>query len=198
MATYAPLVNNISNNLDISEDGWLNIARRCPSPNFNQRPNTPISLVVVHNISLPPYQFGGAYIEQLFSNCLNPTQHPYFEQISHLKVSAHLLIRRDGEVLQFVPFTARAWHAGQSSYQGRENCNDFSIGIELEGADDIPYEPQQYHQLATIIACLKCHYPAIADHIAGHSDIAPARKTDPGPAFKWSVLRHLLAKEKPL
>lgn len=189
--------NNNPNGL-ISEDGWLNNARRCPSPNFNQRPDTPISLVVVHNISLPPCQFGGAYIEQLFTNCLNPNEHPYFAEIAHLQVSAHLLIRRDGEVVQFVPFTARAWHAGQSNYQGRTNCNDFSIGIELEGADNIAYEQVQYQQLAKIIRCLKEHYPAIADHITGHSDIAPERKTDPGPAFEWSVLSQLFGEESQL
>lgn len=174
------------------------MARRCPSPNFNQRPDTPISLVVVHNISLPPRQFGGAYIEQLFTNCLNPHEHAYFAQIAHLQVSAHLLIRRTGELVQFVPFTARAWHAGQSSYQGRANCNDFSIGIELEGADDIPYEQVQYQQLARVIACLKQHYPAIAEHITGHSDIAPERKTDPGSAFDWSMLSRLLDQERRL
>lgn len=198
MVIYAPLANNTNSNLEISDDGWLNIARRCPSPNFNQRPDTPISLVVVHNISLPPRQFGGAYIEQLFTNCLNPHEHAYFAQIAHLQVSAHLLIRRTGELVQFVPFTARAWHAGQSSYQGRANCNDFSIGIELEGADDIPYEQVQYQQLAMVVACLKQYYPAIAEHITGHSDIAPERKTDPGSAFDWSMLSRFLDQERRL
>jgi len=182
--------------LAISDDGWLNIARRCPSPNFNQRPpDTVISLVVVHNISLPPKQFGVAYIEQLFTNCLNPQQHPYFAQIAHLQVSAHLLIRRDGEVLQFVPFGARAWHAGTSNYLGRDNCNDFSIGIELEGADDIAYEGVQYQQLAAIVQTLQQHYPHIAQQVTGHSDIAPQRKTDPGQAFDWPKLWSLLKQE---
>ncbi len=198
MVTYVPLANNINSNLEISDDGWLSLACRCPSPNFNQRPDTPISLVVVHNISLPPCQFGGSYIEQLFTNCLNPNEHPYFAQIAHLQVSAHLLIRRTGEVVQFVSFTARAWHAGQSLYQGRANCNDFSIGIELEGADEIPYEQVQYQQLAKIICGLKKSYPAIAEHITGHSNIAPERKTDPGPAFDWSMLSRLLDQESQL
>ena len=175
--------------LSIAEDGWLNLARRCPSPNYNQRPeDMPISLIVVHNISLPPKQFGGAYIEQLFSNGLNPAEHPYFAEIAHLEVSAHILIRRDGEVVQFVPFGLRAWHAGKSNYQGRDNCNDFSIGIELEGADDIAYEESQYQQLARVIRTLQQYYPAIGQHITGHSDIAPGRKTDPGIAFDWHKL----------
>nr|WP_239986951.1 1,6-anhydro-N-acetylmuramyl-L-alanine amidase AmpD [Agitococcus lubricus] len=176
----------------VDDEGWLWPARHCPSPNFNQRPSTPISLVVVHNISLPPKQFGGAYIEQLFTNCLDPQAHPYFAEIAHLRVSAHLLIRRQGEVIQFVPFSARAWHAGQSRYQTRDNCNDFSIGIELEGADDIAYEAIQYRQLADIICVLKHTYPAIEDHITGHSDIAPERKTDPGSAFDWALLHDYL------
>ncbi len=180
--------------LTISDDGWLNSARRCPSPNFNARPQVPISLIVVHNISLPPKQFGGAYIEQLFCNQLNPNEHPYFAEIAHLQVSAHLLIRRTGEVIQFVSFLERAWHAGVSNYQGRENCNDFSIGIELEGADDIAFEMIQYQHLADIVTCLQQHYIHIQQHITGHSDIAPQRKTDPGPAFDWLILWQLLGK----
>ena len=176
--------------MSISADGWLEQARRCPSPNCNQRPDTPVSLIVIHNISLPPRQFGGPYIEQLFTNSLNPADHPYFVGIADLQVSAHLLIRRDGEVIQFVPFGLRAWHAGKSSYQGRDNCNDFSIGIELEGADDIPYEEVQYRQLACIVEILQQSYPAIEQHITGHADIAPGRKTDPGQAFDWSKLRY--------
>ncbi len=179
--------------MKVSDDGWLDLARRCPSPNFNQRPNIPISLVVVHNISLPPKQFGGAYIEQLFTNCLNPLEHPYFAEIAHLQVSAHLLIRRDGEVVQFVSFLARAWHAGQSTYEGKVNCNDFSIGIELEGSDDIAYEDIQYQQLSQIVSLLQQMYPAIQTHITGHSDIAPLRKTDPGDAFDWQKFRYHLA-----
>lgn len=177
----------------VNDDGWLDMARRCPSPNFNKRPEVPISLVVVHNISLPPQQFGGDYIEQLFSNRLNPLEHPYFAEIAHLKVSAHLLIRRDGEIVQFVSFLARAWHAGQSSYQGQVNCNDFSIGIELEGSDDIPYQEVQYQQLGRIVDALQQTYPAIKNHITGHSDIAPKRKTDPGDAFNWQKFRYHLS-----
>jgi len=179
----------------ISDDGWLNVARRCPSPNCNLRPQIPISLVVVHNISLPPKQFGGAYIEQLFTNTLNPDEHPYFAQIAHLQVSAHLLIRRSGEVVQFVSFLQRAWHAGASNYLGRENCNDFSVGIELEGADDIAYEDVQYQHLAMIVQTLQQYYPHIAQHITGHSDIAPQRKTDPGDAFDWSKFWRLIGQE---
>ena len=179
----------------ISDDGWLNVARRCPSPNCNLRPQIPISLVVVHNISLPPKQFGGAYIEQLFTNTLNPDEHPYFAQIAHLQVSAHLLIRRSGEVVQFVSFLQRAWHAGASNYLGRENCNDFSVGIELEGADDIAYEDVQYQHLAMIVQTLQQYYPHIAQHITGHSDIAPQRKTDPGDAFGWSKFCRLIGQE---
>jgi len=181
----------------IDQEGWLLGVRHCPSPNFNQRPQADeMSLLVIHNISLPPKEFGGPFIEQLFTNQLDPTAHPYFATIAHLQVSAHVLIRRDGEVVQFVPFRQRAWHAGQSNYQGRSNCNDFSIGIELEGADEIPYEQVQYQQLAMIIRCLKRHYPAIGEHITGHSDIAPERKTDPGASFDWSVLSQLLNEER--
>lgn len=175
-------------------DGWLEQARRCPSPNFNSRPaGEAVSLIVIHNISLPPGEFGGPYIEQLFTNQLDPAAHPYFAAIAGLEVSAHLLIRRDGEVVQFVPFEARAWHAGKSVYDGRENCNDYAIGIELEGTDQLAYEPVQYHRLAEIVAVLKRGYPAVGDRITGHSDVAPGRKTDPGPAFDWSELSRCLA-----
>lgn len=180
----------------VNNDGWLDSARYCPSPNYNQRPATAISLVVVHNISLPPRQFGGDYIEQLFTNTLNPKEHPYFADIAHLQVSAHLLIRRQGELVQFVSFLQRAWHAGQSTYLGRENCNDFSIGIELEGADDIAYEEAQYHQLSAVVACLQRAYPTIENHITGHEDIAPVRKTDPGAAFDWQKFRYHLTMAK--
>jgi AmpD protein len=178
----------------INEAGWLSSASRCPSPNFNERPDGgDIRLIVVHGISLPPGQFGGTYIEQFFTNTLDPLQHPYFETIAHLQVSAHLLIRRDGQVVQFVPFISRAWHAGKSSYLGRENCNDFSIGIELEGTDDEPYEEVQYQILADVIRVLQQYYPDTREHVVGHSDIAPGRKTDPGRAFSWSRLESLLA-----
>ncbi|MBI3187254.1 MAG: 1,6-anhydro-N-acetylmuramyl-L-alanine amidase AmpD [Gammaproteobacteria bacterium] len=177
------------------ETGLLDQARFIASPNFDERPGTGVpELIVVHNISLPPNQFGGPYIEQLFTNSLNPDEHAYFAEISHLHVSAHLLVRRDGSVIQFVPFHQRAWHAGQSNWCGRERCNDFSIGIELEGSDDVPYESVQYEQLAYIIKALRICYPSIDAHaITGHSDIAPGRKTDPGPSFSWERLKQLLA-----
>ena len=169
--------------------------RYVPSPNFDERPEgTPLSLVVVHNISLPPNEFGGPYIEQLFTNRLDPNAHPYFAEIKDHKVSAHILIRRDGEVVQFVPFNKRAWHAGQSEYKDCENCNDFAIGIELEGADETPYEEAQYLVLATLVDSLRVVYPSLSkENIVGHSDIAPGRKTDPGLAFKWKQLHDHLA-----
>ncbi len=176
--------------------GLLDEATQIPSDNCDVRPEAEaISLVVVHNISLPPGEFGGPYIDQLFTNQLNPDEHPYFRDIHQLRVSSHILIRRDGEIIQYVPFHIRAWHAGASSYCGRERCNDFSIGIELEGTDDQPYEPVQYHRLAELIIELRRCYPDIAkDAITGHSDIAPGRKTDPGPAFDWAYLKKLLNK----
>ena len=175
--------------------GWLAGARRVPSPNCNERPaGMAPELIVIHNISLPPGEFGGPWIDALFTNTLDPQAHPYFREIAGLEVSAHLLIRRDGECVQYVPFDARAWHAGRSSYCGRENCNDFAIGIELEGADDIPYEDQQYQRLAGVIAALLTAYPGLSpERIAGHSEIAPGRKTDPGPAFDWARLHNALA-----
>ncbi len=169
--------------------------RYASSPNCDERPEgVPLSLVVVHNISLPPNEFGGPYIEHLFTNQLDPKAHPYFEEIKDHKVSAHILIRRDGEIVQFVPFNKRAWHAGQSCYKSRENCNDFSIGIELEGADETSYEDVQYSVLATLIDSLRMVYPSLSKNdIVGHSDIAPGRKTDPGLAFKWKKLQDQLA-----
>lgn len=141
---------------------------------------------MVHSISLPPGQFGGHYIEQFFTNSLNPSEHPYFSTIADMRVSAHALIRRDGTLVQFVSLLERAWHAGRSCFQGVDECNDFSIGIELEGADDIPYTPEQYRSLAAVAAVIRLAWPAVtSDRIAGHSDIAPGRKTDPGPAFDW-------------
>ena len=154
---------------------------------------------MIHNISLPPEQFGGDYIQALFQNCLNPDDHPYFREIHQLTVSSHFLIRRDGSLLQFVPCDRRAWHAGVSCFAGRENCNDFSIGIELEGADTVPYEDVQYATLTELTALLQCHYPAIDDtRITGHEHIAPGRKTDPGPAFDWTTYRARLAGFKSL
>jgi N-acetyl-anhydromuramoyl-L-alanine amidase len=174
--------------------GLLRGARQLPSPNFDARPDGILpELIVVHGISLPPGQFGGPWIDRLFTNALPPDEHPYFATVSQLKVSSHALIRRDGEVVQYVPFHRRAWHAGASSYQGRERCNDFSIGIELEGADETPYEPAQYRVLSALIRELCRAYSSLSlTRIAGHSDIAPERKTDPGPAFDWQRLYALL------
>lgn len=165
-----------------------------PSPNADERPTTnDPELIVVHNISLPPGKFGGDYISQLFTNRLNPDEHPYFQEIQSLKVSAHVLIHRDGQITQFVPFNKRAWHAGVSCYKDKQQCNDFSIGIELEGTDDVPYEAVQYQQLADMIKALrKCYTCINGDAITGHSDIAPERKTDPGPAFDWARLKQLI------
>lgn len=178
-------------------DGQLIGARQVPSPNYNQRPeHTEIQLVVVHNISLPPSQFGGGYIEQFFQNQLDWSQHPYFQSIEGMQVSTHLLILRSGEVLQFVNFNDRAWHAGRSSYLAKKECNDYSIGIELEGSDDQPFEEVQYSILAQVIATLQATYPKILQHLAGHSDIAPGRKTDPGPFFDWPKTRALIQQYK--
>lgn len=165
------------------------------SPNCDCRPDeADISLLVIHCISLPPGQFTGDCIDALFTNQLDPAHHPYFESIHTLRVSAHLLIRRDGSLRQYVPFNLRAWHAGVSQYAGRERCNDFSIGIELEGADNLAYTDSQYQQLASVIQQLLAHYPGLStQRITGHSDIAPGRKTDPGPAFDWRRLRALIA-----
>ncbi len=166
-----------------------------PSPHCDQRPvGSEINLVVVHGISLPPGQFGTDAVEVFFSGQLDKTVHPYFEQIAHLKVSSHLFIKRTGEIVQFVPFTERAWHAGESSFQGKTRCNDFSIGIELEGTDEIPYDQRQYDQLAHVIRLLMQAYPAISlDRVVGHEEIAPGRKTDPGPVFDWTYLKGKLA-----
>jgi len=174
-------------------EGQLLGARQVPSPNYNQRPEqTEIQLLVVHNISLPPSQFGGGYIEQFFQNQLDWSLHPYFQTIQGMQVSAHLLILRSGEVLQFVNFNDRAWHAGRSSYLGKKECNDYSIGIELEGSDDLPFTQAQYDVLTEVTACLQVAYPQLQQHLAGHSDIAPGRKTDPGPFFDWALFRKQL------
>lgn len=175
--------------------GRVRDARWCPSPNFGPRPaDANVSLLVVHNISLPPGRFGGDAIERFFCNQLDSSEHPYFQAIATMKVSSHLLIRRDGAVIQFVSLLDRAWHAGRSCFQGEEECNDFSIGIELEGADDIPYTEAQYQTLADLSRLIMRSWPAITpDRITGHSDIAPGRKTDPGPAFDWVRYRQLLA-----
>lgn len=175
--------------------GRLPQARWCPSPNFGPRPaGADISLVLVHNISLPPGQFGGPAIEQFFCNRLDANEHPYFQTIAGMQVSAHLLIRRNGEMVQFVSLLDRAWHAGRSCFQGQEECNDFSIGIELEGTDEIPFTDVQYQVLADTTNILMAAWPSITgDRVAGHSDVAPGRKTDPGPAFDWTRFHGLLA-----
>jgi AmpD protein len=163
-------------------------ARVRPSPHFDERPEGEgISLIVIHNISLPPGEFGGPWIDDLFMGRLDPGAHPYFREIAGLRVSAHFLIRRDGGLVQYVPPGKRAWHAGASSWNGRERCNDFSIGIELEGADDVPFAEPQYEALRELIGRLEAQYGKL--DLAGHSDVAPGRKTDPGPWFEWERLK---------
>ena len=175
--------------------GLLIGVRQVLSPHWDERPAGVVpGLIVVHGISLPPGEYGGPWIERLFCANLPALAHPYFAEVAALRVSSHLLVRRDGQVLQFVPFTQRAWHAGASSWQERSNCNDFSIGIELEGTDDTPYEPAQYQALASLISALCAAYPELTgERVVGHSDIAPGRKSDPGAAFDWGRLRGLLA-----
>jgi len=174
----------------VQEQGWLPDAQRCPSPNYDSRPEqVEIDLLVIHNISLPPGQYGGQCIRDFFCNQLDCDAHPYFEQLREMHVSSHLLIERDGTLLQFVSFDERAWHAGQSSFDGVADCNNYSIGIELEGTDQAAYTDAQYTSLARVSAQLMQVYPAItANRITGHCDIAPGRKTDPGEAFDWSLL----------
>lgn len=169
------------------DNHWLNQAIKIPSSNFDERPcEEDVSLIVVHCISLPPGKFGGSYISQFFCNKLNPEEHCYFNEIQHLKVSAHLLIRRCGEIIQYVPFNKRAWHAGESKFRGREKCNDYSIGIELEGTENNEYSDQQYKQLNSVIEILLANYSNLSvQKIVGHSDISPGRKADPGESFEW-------------
>jgi AmpD protein len=171
--------------------GWLQGARRCVSPHCDDRPaGVTVELVVIHGLSLPAGEFGGPWIEHLFRGDMPRGVYPGLDEVAELRVSAHLLVRRDGSVTQFVPFERRAWHAGQSSWQSRADCNDFSIGIELEGRDDTPYADSQYIALAQLVPALRRGYPGIsADAIVGHEHIAPGRKTDPGPAFDWARLR---------
>lgn len=181
----------------LTAQAWLlgKQVRHHPSSHYDARPEgMAIDVLVVHGISLPPNQFGGNYIDALFSGTLEPNIHPYFADIVNSRVSAHALIRRTGEIVQYVSFLDRAWHAGVSQFQGRERCNDFSIGIELEGCESIPYEPIQYLRLAALIRVVQARWPAItADHIVGHCDIAPTRKTDPWASFDWGYLRQLLS-----
>ena len=165
--------------------GWLSGMRRVASPHCDARPSgTRINLLVIHNISLPPGEFGGEAIVRLFTNTLDTDAHPYYAQLKGVKVSAHFLIRRDGEIIQFVPCGKRAWHAGASAWQGRVACNDFSVGIEMEGSDSAPFSDQQYTALRRLTRRLRRAYPIRG--VTGHSDIAPGRKTDPGPCFDWS------------
>jgi N-acetyl-anhydromuramoyl-L-alanine amidase len=167
-----------------TDEGLYREANQLASPNFNHRPpNTNISLVVIHNISLPPNQFGGTGVEALFTNKLNPDEHPYYRDIAHIEVSAHFYIRRSGELIQFVHTDNRAWHAGKSEWEGISGCNDYSIGIELEGSDSQPFTEAQYQTLLHLLNDLKTRYPIRS--IVGHEHVAPQRKTDPGPFFEW-------------
>ncbi|HEU4619109.1 MAG TPA: 1,6-anhydro-N-acetylmuramyl-L-alanine amidase AmpD [Gammaproteobacteria bacterium] len=178
------------------DSGWLRGVRKVPSPNCDRRPaGAAPELIVVHGISLPPGEFDGRFIDELFINNLDPAAHPYFEKIASSRVSAHVLISRTGGLTQYVSFAERAWHAGESSYCGRRACNDYSVGIELEGTDDSPYERVQYERLAALVRELRRAYPTLEDaEIVGHSDIAPGRKTDPGAHFDWALLRQLASR----
>ena len=176
------------------ENGILNGARQCVSPNFNERPvETEISLLVIHSISLPPGEYGHSFVDDFFCNCLDRNSHPYFEKIAEMKVSAHLFINRSGEITQYVNFSDRAWHAGESNFQDVDNCNDYSIGIELEGLEGETFERQQYISLAQLCKLLQKKYPNILpSRICGHSGIAPGRKQDPGEGFDWAYFFSLL------
>ncbi|MCG8670027.1 MAG: 1,6-anhydro-N-acetylmuramyl-L-alanine amidase AmpD [Pseudomonadales bacterium] len=178
-----------------ADTGLLQDASQVPSPNCDDRPpDCEPDLIIVHCISLPPGEFGGRGIEQLFTNSLNPDEHPYFREIAELRVSSHLLIRRNGEIVQFVPLNRRAWHAGESCFDGRDRCNDFSVGIELEGADDRPFTARQYRRLSEAVAAMRATIPSLAGApVVGHSDVSPGRKTDPGPHFDWHLFKRLLA-----
>jgi AmpD protein len=178
-----------------SATGLLTGVRQVLSPHCDARPaGTVAELLVVHGISLPPGEFGGPWIDRLFTGTLPPEAHPFFRELAAARLSAHALVRRDGAIVQYVPFGERAWHAGASQYRGRSTCNDFSVGVELEGTDDTPYTEAQYQQLAALAAALLAAYASLsAEHIVGHSDIAPGRKTDPGAAFDWPRFRALLS-----
>jgi len=176
----------------VDAEGWVPAARRVASPNFDARPaDSPIELLLIHGISLPPGDYGGDAIERLFTNALDPQAHPFFALVATARVSSHFLIRRDGVLVQFVSCRVRAWHAGASTFEGRPSCNDFSVGIELEGTDFSPYEPAQYATLARLTLALRAAYPLRA--VRGHDDFAPSRKTDPGPAFDWAAYARLAA-----
>jgi len=176
------------------ETGLMRGAKQIASPNYDARPvGVEADLIVIHGISLPPGEFGGPWIERLFTNTLPAEIHPYFAEVAPLRVSSHLVVQRDGALTQYVSFADRAWHAGQSNYQGRAACNDFSVGVELEGTDALPYEATQYAALAEVVAARCAAYPRLsADRLVGHSEIAPGRKTDPGPAFDWPRARRLI------
>ncbi|MGA2188917.1 MAG: 1,6-anhydro-N-acetylmuramyl-L-alanine amidase AmpD [Steroidobacteraceae bacterium] len=178
------------------ESGLMRGVAQIASPNCDARPpGVEADLIVVHGISLPPGEFGGPWIERLFTNTLPAGAHPYFEQVAALRVSSHVAIQRTGAVTQYVKFTERAWHAGESSFEGRAACNDFSVGIELEGTDTLAYERAQYQALAKVVAALCAAYPRLStDRLVGHSDISPGRKTDPGPAFEWPRARLMIAR----
>lgn len=178
------------------KEGWWSGAQACPSPNFDDRhEGEAISLVVLHSISLPPGEYGGDAIERLFTNCLDWDAHPYYQGIRGLRVSAHFLLRRDGQLLQFVSCDRRAWHAGSSTWRGRENCNHYSIGIELEGMEGAVFEPAQYTALAKLLRAVSARYPV--DEVVGHEDVAPGRKFDPGAGFDWQRLRQCLRRKRP-
>ena len=186
-------------NLATIKKGILTTARQCISPNYDDRPEAcEADLIVIHNISLPPNEYGGKGIDQLFTNSLDKNEHPYYAEIYQLKVSSHLLIRRDGEIVQYVPFNKRAWHAGVSKYQGREVCNDFSIGIEMEGSDFEAFTEEQYRVLEETLNTLLATYSSLSSNaITGHEHIAPDRKTDPGPFFDWDRLSKTLKNKLP-
>ena len=180
--------------MKVNKEHRLEGARVCDSPNFSDRVNEEISLLVIHNISLPPGQFGNNFVDQFFTNKLDPQKDPYFEEIYEMTVSSHLFIDREGLITQFVPFDKAAWHAGVSEFKGRDNCNEFSIGIELEGTDDLEYPPNQYKTLIEATKALMEAYPnLVVDNIVGHRDIAPGRKTDPGDSFDWELYKSSLS-----
>ena len=186
MHTTLSILDFNASHITITPAGFADAGVYIPSPNCDARPQTEVSLIVIHNISLPPKQYGGNGVIELFTNNLNPNEHPYYAEIHQLRVSSHFLIRRDGHLVQFVSCLQRAWHAGVSNWQGRERCNDFSVGIELEGSDFEAFAPAQYQTLRALVDALRTAYPIRA--IVGHSDIAPGRKTDPGPYFDWTQL----------
>ena len=185
-----PLTRLRESTVQVGADHWLEGVIRCASPNCDDRSDPDdIALVMIHNISLPPGRFGGGLVQQFFTNCLDCTVDPAMQDLDRVRVSAHLFVDRQGTVTQFVPFHRRAWHAGVSNHRGREGCNDYSIGIELEGADEVPYEERQYEALNAVVVALMRRYPRISlDGIVGHQEVAPHRKSDPGSAFEWSRL----------